>query len=107
MRRRSWPGFPRLRRSTTRSSAPTRRTSGATSCSTRCSTRATSQKAQHRKWTRAGLGLERGLRYDQFRYRYFFDYVQQELIERYGTNTARVGGLEVYTTLVPEPPGHG
>jgi penicillin-binding protein 1A len=55
----------------------------------------------HRQWTRAGLGLERGLRYDQFRYRYFFDYVQQELIERYGTNTARVGGLEVYTTLVP------
>ena len=56
---------------------------------------------EHRKWSRAGLGLERGLRYDQFRYRYFFDYVQQELIDRYGTNTARVGGLEVYTTLVP------
>lgn len=58
--------------------------------------------AEHAKWSKAGLGLERGYRYDQFRYRYFFDYVQQELIDRYGTNTARVGGLEVYTTLVPQ-----
>ena len=57
--------------------------------------------AEHQKWSSAGLGLERGLRYDQFRYRYFFDYVQQELIDRYGTNTARVGGLNVYTTLEP------
>jgi penicillin-binding protein 1A len=56
---------------------------------------------EHQKWSRSGLGLERGLRYEQFRYRYFFDYVQQELIERYGTNTARVGGLNVYTTLEP------
>ncbi|MDQ2675953.1 MAG: transglycosylase domain-containing protein, partial [Actinomycetota bacterium] len=58
-------------------------------------------EGEHRKWSSAGLGLERGLRYDQFRYRYFFDYVQQELIDRYGTNTARVGGLQVYTTLEP------
>ncbi len=57
---------------------------------------------EHKKWSEAGLGLERGLRYDQFRYRYFFDYVQQELIDRYGTATARVGGLEVYTTLEPK-----
>jgi penicillin-binding protein 1A len=59
-------------------------------------------ESEHQKWSRAGLGLERGLRYDQFRYRYFFDYVQQELIDRYGTNTARVGGLKVYTTLEPQ-----
>ncbi|MDQ3729242.1 MAG: transglycosylase domain-containing protein [Actinomycetota bacterium] len=57
--------------------------------------------SEHAKWSKAGLGLDRGLRYDQFRYRYFFDYVQQELIDRYGTNTARVGGLEVHTTLLP------
>jgi len=57
--------------------------------------------AEHAKWSNAGLGLERGLKYDQFKYRYFFDYVQQELIDRYGTNTAREGGLEVYTTLEP------
>ena len=58
-------------------------------------------RAEHAKWSRAGLGLERGLKYDQFRYRFFFDYVQQELIDRYGTATARVGGLEVHTTLEP------
>ena len=58
-------------------------------------------EGEHQKWSSSGLGLERGLRYDQFRYRYFFDYVQQELIDRYGTNTARVGGLRVYTTLEP------
>ena len=82
-------------------------TSAATSSSTPCSTRATSPRASIRSGRDAGLGLERGLRYDQFRYRYFFDYVQQELIERYGTNTARVGGLEVYTTLDAPAPGHG
>jgi len=57
--------------------------------------------AEHKKWSNAGLGLERGFKYEQFKYRYFFDYVQQELIDRYGTNTARVGGLEVHTTLEP------
>ncbi len=57
--------------------------------------------SEHAQWTKSGLGLERGFKYEQFRYRYFFDYVQQELIDRYGTNTARVGGLEVHTTLEP------
>jgi penicillin-binding protein 1A len=56
---------------------------------------------EHAKWRSAGLGLERGLKYEQFRYRFFFDYVQQELIDRYGTAVAREGGLKVYTTLVP------
>lgn len=58
-------------------------------------------RSEHAKWSKAGLGLERGYKYDQFRYRFFFDYVQQELIDRYGTATARVGGLEVHTTLEP------
>ena len=58
-------------------------------------------EAEHQNWSRAGLGLQRGYKYEQFKYQYFFDYVQQELIERYGTSTTRVGGLEVYTTLVP------
>ena len=30
---------------------------------------------------------------------YFFDYVKQELIDRYGVNTVRKGGLKVYTTI--------
>ena len=49
----------------------------------------------------AGLGLDRGLRYETREQQYFFDFVQQELIDRYGVVTARQGGLMVYTTLVP------
>jgi penicillin-binding protein 1A len=48
------------------------------------------------------LGLERGTRYDEIKEQYFFDYVQQELIEEYGTDTVRLGGLEVHTTIDPE-----
>jgi penicillin-binding protein 1A len=58
-------------------------------------------QADYRHWTNAGLGLQRGYRYETRRYQYFFDYVQQQLIDKYGTQTARVGGLRVYTTIVP------
>jgi penicillin-binding protein 1A len=48
------------------------------------------------------LGLERGYRYEAIKGdRYFFDYVEQDLIERYGVNTVRQGGLKVYTTIDP------
>ncbi len=46
--------------------------------------------------------LERGTRYEQRRQQYFFDFVQDELIERYGLRTVRQGGLRVYTTLQPD-----
>lgn len=59
-------------------------------------------REEYRKWLSAGLGLERGYRYDTINYQYFFDYVQQELIDRYGANTVRLGGLKVYTTLEPD-----
>ena len=59
-------------------------------------------RADFQKWSQSGLGLERGYRYDTIRYQYFFDFVQQELIDRYGTNTVRLGGLKVYTTLDPK-----
>jgi len=49
-----------------------------------------------------GLSLERGTRYDEIKEQYFFDYVQQELIEEYGTDVVRLGGLEVHTTIDPE-----
>ena len=52
--------------------------------------------------SQAGLGLERGYRYQTIREPYFFDYVQQELIDRYGVATVRKGGLEVHTTIQPE-----
>jgi penicillin-binding protein 1A len=48
-----------------------------------------------------GLGLERGYRYETREQQYFFDFVQQELIDRYGVATVRDGGLKVYTTLDP------
>jgi penicillin-binding protein 1A len=56
-------------------------------------------KAQEAK--QAGLGLDRGYRYEQREEQFFFDFVQQELIDRYGLKTVRAGGLRVYTTLDP------
>ena len=55
----------------------------------------------HAKATEDGLGLERGYRYETREEQYFFDFVQQELIDRYGVATVRDGGLKVYTTLDP------
>jgi penicillin-binding protein 1A len=46
-----------------------------------------------------GLGLSRGYKYEQIKQPYFFDYVQQQLIDKYGVNTVRSGGLKVYTTI--------
>jgi penicillin-binding protein 1A len=46
-----------------------------------------------------GLGLERGYRYEEKQEPYFFDYVEQQLIDEYGVNTVRQGGLEVHTTI--------
>lgn len=49
-------------------------------------------------------GLHVNLSDTWFRHRqpYFFDYVENELIEKYGVNTVRRGGLEVYTTIDPK-----
>ena len=49
----------------------------------------------------AGLGLDRGRKYETIREPYFFDYVTQELIDKYGVNTVRNGGLKVHTTIDP------
>jgi penicillin-binding protein 1A len=45
------------------------------------------------------LNLDEG--YFDHRQPYFFDYVEQKLIEAYGVNTVRRGGLRVYTTVDP------
>ncbi len=58
-------------------------------------------ESKYQKSLGAGLGLERGYRYETRQQQYFFDYVTQELIERYGVATVRQGGLRVYTTLEP------
>jgi penicillin-binding protein 1A len=56
---------------------------------------------EHQMWKSRGLGLERGFRYEQREEQYFFDFVQQELVDRYGLQTVRDGGLKVYTTIDP------
>jgi penicillin-binding protein 1A len=48
------------------------------------------------------LELERGRRYVQRREPYFFDYVQEKLIERYGVGVVRRGGLRIHTTINPK-----
>src|SRR5918996_3519506 len=48
------------------------------------------------------LKLKRGFRYVNRREPYFFDYVQEKLIERYGVGVARRGGLRIHTTINPK-----
>ena len=48
-----------------------------------------------------GLGLNLSDTYFTRRQPYFFDYVEDKLIEEYGVNTVRRGGLRVYTTVDP------
>jgi len=47
----------------------------------------------------SGLGLDASGSYFAHRQPFFFDYVENELIERYGAATVRDGGLRVHTTL--------
>jgi penicillin-binding protein 1A len=47
------------------------------------------------------LHLRSGRIYSRIREPYFFSYVRDELIERYGAATVRSGGLKVYTTIDP------
>jgi penicillin-binding protein 1A len=51
---------------------------------------------------RKPLGLNPGNRYMKRHEPYFFDYVQDELIQKYGANVFRQGGLRVYTTIEPK-----
>src|SRR3954469_15432174 len=48
------------------------------------------------------IKLHPGTLYTQRREPYFFDYVQELLIERYGVGVYRQGGLKVYTTVDPK-----
>ncbi len=48
------------------------------------------------------LNLRKGTRYTTRREPYFFDYVQEQLIERYGVGVYRRGGLKVHTTIDPK-----
>jgi penicillin-binding protein 1A len=48
-----------------------------------------------------GLGLDVSGSYFAHREPFFFDYVEHELIERYGPRTVRDGGIKAYTTIQP------
>jgi penicillin-binding protein 1A len=48
------------------------------------------------------LGVKHGNLYTRIREPFFFDYVKQQLIDRFGVNTVRKGGLRVYTTIYPK-----
>jgi len=51
---------------------------------------------------RSGLELDLSNSYFKHRQPYFFDYVENKLISKYGVNTVRKGGLKVYTTIDPK-----
>ena len=46
--------------------------------------------------------MRRGDLYIKIREPFFFDYVKQQLIDKFGVNTVRKGGLKVYTTIDPK-----
>ena len=49
-----------------------------------------------------GLGLNPGDKYQVIKDPFLFDLVQNELIDKYGINTVRKGGLKAYTTIEPD-----
>jgi penicillin-binding protein 1A len=57
---------------------------------------------EFREASTRGLGIEAGKKYQVIKDPFLFDLVQNELIERYGINTVRNGGLKAYTTIDPD-----
>jgi penicillin-binding protein 1A len=57
---------------------------------------------EYRTTKNRGLGLEPGHKYQVIKDPFLFDLVQNELIEKYGINTVRNGGLKAYTTIDPD-----
>ena len=49
--------------------------------------------------SRARIGVRPNTYYQQRRERFFFDYVKQRLVDRYGVAAVRRGGMKVYTTI--------
>ena len=58
-------------------------------------------RKRFRKANRSDLALRPGRLYTTIREPYFFGYVRDRLIEVYGAEQVRSGGLRVYTTIVP------
>ena len=56
---------------------------------------------EYREAKTHGLGLDPGNKYQVIKDPFLFDMVQNELIDKYGINTVRKGGLKAYTTIDP------
>src|SRR5207248_5454527 len=56
---------------------------------------------QYESAVASGLHLKPGRLYTRIREPYFFSFVRDQLIDEYGANTVRSGGLRVYTTIDP------
>jgi penicillin-binding protein 1A len=56
-------------------------------------------QARQAESRRLGLNLDKG--YFEKSQPFFFDYVEDKLLQKYGVNTVRKGGLDVYTTIEP------
>jgi penicillin-binding protein 1A len=59
-------------------------------------------QAEYAKARTSGLGLHPGHKYRVIKDPFLFDLVQQELIDKYGINTVRNGGLKAYTSIDPK-----
>jgi penicillin-binding protein 1A len=60
---------------------------------------------EYREARTRGLGLDPGDKYQVIKDPFLFDLVQNELIDQYGINTVRKGGLKAYTTIDPDLQG--
>ena len=58
-------------------------------------------EAQYAWANRSRVHLKPGRLYKDIREPYFFGYVRDQLVRKYGAETVRSGGLKVYTTIVP------
>jgi len=58
-------------------------------------------QTQYAKAAASRVVLKPGSLYTKIREPYFFSYVRDELIQEYGANRVRAGGLRVYTTIDP------
>ena len=56
-------------------------------------------RARAQEAEREGLEVHRGNYYSERRESFFFEYVRQKLLERYGAATVQRGGLKVFTTI--------
>jgi penicillin-binding protein 1A len=61
--------------------------------------------AEYREARDSGLGLNPGDKYRVIKDEFLFALIEQELIERYGINTVRNGGLKAYTSIDPDLQG--